>query len=144
MDNAAVSGENLQVVGDAYEAYAGGDPETSLSYFAPGVEFSQPADEPGGGTYHGIEGVVEAFANWVAPWDDYRVELEGLTDHGEHVLARTRHRMRGKASGVQVEKVIFQLWTLQNGKIIRVKMYYDESEALAAGGIEASDGGSAG
>lgn len=52
--------------------------------------------------------------------------------------------MRGKSSGVQVDKVIFQLWTLRNQKIVRVKMYYDESEALAAAGIEAPDGGGAG
>ncbi len=136
-----MSAENVEVVRRSYEAYARGDPETSLAFFDPGVEFSQPADEPGGGTYHGIEGVVEAFANWQAPWDDYRVELEDLTDHGEHVLARTRHHMRGKSSGVQVDKVIFQLWTLQNGKIVRVKMYYDESEALAAAGSEAPESG---
>ena len=136
-DNAAVSVENVQVVRLSYEAYARGDAETSLSYFDPGVEFSQPVDEPGGGTYHGIDGVIEAFANWVGPWDDYRVEVEGITHHGEHVLARTRHRMRGKSSGVQVDKVIFQLWTLRSQKIVRVKMYYDEAEALAAAGIDA-------
>jgi hypothetical protein len=75
--------------------------------------------------------VVEAFSAWLAPWDDYRVDLVELTDHGDVVLARTRHHMRGKASGIQVEKVIFQLWTLRNRRIVRVQMYYEEAEALA-------------
>ena len=131
-----VSAESVQIVRQLYEAQARGDAETSLSFFDPRVEFSQPADEPGGGTYHGIDGVVEAFGNWVAPWDEYRVEVEGLTDHGEDVLVKTRHHMRGKSSGAQVDKVIFQLWTLRNGKIVRVKMYYDEAEALAAVGSQ--------
>lgn len=129
---AAVSSENVEVVRRAYEAFARGDNEASLSYYDPSVEFSQPADEPGGGTYHGVEGVVEAFKGWLAPWDHYRVDLDELTDHDEHVLARTRHHMRGKTSGIQVEKIIFQLWTLRNGRIVRVQMYYEETEALAA------------
>ena len=129
---ADVSRENVEVIRRAYEAFARGDNEASLSYYDPAVEFSQPAEEPGGGTYHGVDGVVEAFRKWLAPWDDYRVDLDQLTDHGKHVLARTRHHMRGKASGIQVEKIIFQLWTLRDGSIVRVQMYYDEAEALAA------------
>jgi ketosteroid isomerase-like protein len=129
---AGVSRENIEVIRRAYDAFARGDYEAGLSYYDPGVEFSQPADEPGGGTYHGVEGVVEAFTKWLAPWDDYRVDLDELTDHGEDVLARTRHHMRGKASGIEVEKLIFQLWTLRDGSIVRVQMFYDETEALAA------------
>ena len=129
-----MSRENVEIVRAAYAAFARGDNEASRSYYDPAVEFSQPTDEPGGGTYHGVEGVVEAFKQWLAPWDDYRVDLGELTDLGEHVLARTRHHMRGKASGAQVEKVIFQLWTLRNGRIVRVRMYYDEREAIAEAG----------
>ena len=131
-----MSHESVDLVANAYAAFARGDNQTALSYYASDVEFSQPADEPGGGTYHGVEGVVEAFRKWLAPWKEYRVDLEELTDHGEHVLARTRHHMHGKASGVEVEKVIFQLWTVRNGRIVRVRMYYGEGEALAA--IEAT------
>jgi ketosteroid isomerase-like protein len=129
---AMVSHESVELVADAYAAFARGDNETALSYYDREVEFSQPDDEPGGGTYHGVDGVVEAFRKWLAPWDEYRVDLEEITDHGQHVLARTRHHMRGKASGIDVEKIIFQLWTLRDGRIVRVRMYYDEAEALAA------------
>ena len=136
-DNGNVPHESVKLVADAYAAFARGDNATALSYYDPDVEFSQPADEPGGGTYHGVDGVVEAFRRWLAPWSDYRVDLEEITGHGQHVLARTRHHMHGKASGVEVEKVIFQLWTVRNGRILRVRMYYDETEALAA--IEATN-----
>jgi ketosteroid isomerase-like protein len=132
-----VSDESVELVANAYAAFARGDNNTALSYYDPDVEFSQPADEPGGGTYYGVDGVVDAFQKWLAPWDEYRVDLEEITDHGEHVLARTRHHMQGKASGVEVEKTIFQLWTVRNRRIVRVRMYYDEAEALAA--IEATN-----
>ena len=108
-----MSQENVEAVRRMYDAYARGDFATGLSYLDSGIEFSRPAEEPGGGTYHGHDGVIEAFRGWTGAWDDYRVAVEELTDLGEHVLARTRHHGRGKGSGVEVEREIFQLWTLR-------------------------------
>jgi ketosteroid isomerase-like protein len=124
--------ENVDTVRRVYDAYAAGDYELALSYFDPEVEFSQPADEPGAGTYHGHDGIVEAMTKWVGAWSDYQVELDQLTDLGEHVLADTRHRGRGKSSAVETEHRIFQLYTLRNGRIIRTRMYYEEQDALDA------------
>jgi ketosteroid isomerase-like protein len=131
-----VSRANVEIVRRMYEAYARADFELSLSYLDPDIEFSQPAEEPGAGTYHGHQGVIQAFANWMGTWEDYRVEVEELTDLGDHVLARTRHHGRGKGSGVEVEQRIFQLWSLQNDKVVRARMYYDEAEAVEAAGSQ--------
>ena len=54
-----MSRENGEVVRRMYDAYARGDFELSLSCMDPEVEFSQPAGEPGAGTYHGHEGVYK-------------------------------------------------------------------------------------
>ena len=129
-----MSTENVDIVRRMYDAYARGDFETGLSYLNPEIEFSQPAEQPGAETYHGHEGVIQAFAKWTGTWDEYRVEVEELFDLGDHVLARTRHHGIGKASGVEVEQQIFQLWTLRNDKVVRTRMYYDQAEALEAVG----------
>ena len=126
---------NVETVRRMYAAQARGDLETGLSYLDPGIEFSQPAGLPGGGTYYGHEGVIEAFTRWSGAWDDYRLEVEDLRDFGDHVLARTRHRGRGKGSGIDVERQVFQVWTLRNDKVVRASMYYDEAEALEAVGL---------
>ena len=125
-----VSQENIDTVRRVYDAYAAGDFELALSCFDPEVEFSQPADEPGAGTYHGHEGIVEAMTKWTGAWLDYRVDVDQLADLGDHVLANTRHYGRGKSSGVESEQRIFQLYTLRGGRIVRTRMYYDEDEAL--------------
>ena len=127
--------ENVETVRRMYDAYARGDFELSLSYLDPEIEFSQPTQEPGAGTYHGHEGVIQAFTQWTGAWDDYRVEVEELIDLGDDVLARTRHHGRGKGSGVEAEMRIFQLWTLRNDKAVRARMYYDEAEAREAAGL---------
>jgi uncharacterized protein len=136
---ASVSQENVDLVRRMYDAYARGEVELGLSYLDPEIEFSQPAGEPGAGTYHGHEGVVQAFASWTGAWDDYRVDVDELIDFGDHVLARTRHRGRGKGSGVEVEHRIFQLWTLHRDKVVRARMYYEEAEALEAVGVRPSE-----
>jgi len=67
---------------------------------------------------------MQAFAKWLGPWDEYHVEVDELTDLGDHVLANTRHHGRGKGSGAAVEMQTFQLMTLHDGKIVRIRMYY--------------------
>jgi ketosteroid isomerase-like protein len=129
-----MSRENVGVVRLMYDAYARGDLETSRSCLDPQVVWSQPAQEPGAGTYRGHEGVDQALSHWVGAWDDYNVEVDEFIDFGDHVLANTRHRGRGKSSGVNVERRIFQLLTVRDGKITRMRVYYDEAEALDAAG----------
>jgi hypothetical protein len=130
-----MSQENVETVRRMYDAYARGDLEVSLSCLDPAIEFSQPAGEPGGGTYHGRQGVIQAFTTWTGAWEDYRVEVEELTDLGEHVLATTHHYGRGKGSGIEVEQKIFQVWTLSNGMVVRARMYYNRASALEAVGL---------
>jgi ketosteroid isomerase-like protein len=132
---ASVSCENVELVRRMYAAYARGEFELGLSCLDPEIEFSEPAGQPGAGIYCGHQGVVQAFANWTGAWDDFRVEVEELSDFGEHVLARTSHHGRGKGSGVEVELRVFQLWTIRHDNVVRTRMYYDEAEALEAVGL---------
>ena len=37
--------------------------------------------------------------------------------------------------GAPVEMQIFQLMTLHDGKIVRIRMYHDQAEALEAAGL---------
>jgi ketosteroid isomerase-like protein len=133
-DGIRVSRRNLEIVASMYDAFARADFESSLACLDPEIEFSQPAEEPGAGTFHGHEGVVRAFAEWTGAWDDYRVDVEELIDLGDQILAKTRHFGRGKSSGAEVELEMFQLWMFRDAKIVRATMYYDEGEALRAAG----------
>jgi uncharacterized protein len=131
-----MSQENVEIVRRMYHAYAEGELATTLRCFDPEVAFSQPELEPGAGTYYGHEGMGQAMAKWTGAWNDYRVQVEDLTDLGEHVLADTRHHGTGKHSGVRVDQQIFQLLTLRSGKIVQMRMYYDRADALKAVGLE--------
>jgi uncharacterized protein len=115
-----------------YDAYGRGDFDTAVSCFDPAVEFALPAGQPGGGTYHGRDGVIEAVRTWAGAWDDYRIDVRRLTELGDHVLARTFHQGRGRTSGVDASMTVFHLLTVRDEKIVQMRMYYDEAEARAA------------
>jgi uncharacterized protein len=134
-----MSQENVEIVRRMYDAYADNDFKTALAYLDPAIELSQPASEPGAGTYHGHEGVIQALTTWTGAWDNYRIEVDELAGFGDRVLASTRHRGRGKGSGVEVEQRIFQLWTIRNDKIVQATMYYEKGEALKAVGPSEQD-----
>ena len=54
---------------------------------------------------------------------------------GDCVLATVRLRGRGRGSGIEVDARFFDLYTLRDGKIIRMDQFAEESEALAAVGL---------
>src|SRR3954469_8268025 len=132
-----MSRRNVEIVARMYDTYERGDFPSSLACLDPEIEVSQPSDEPGGGTFHGHEGVVQAFAAWAGGWGDSMVEVEELTDCGDQVLARTSPRGRGKGSGAEVELEIFQLWTLRDDKPDSAPRDYDQVEELKE--VERSD-----
>jgi hypothetical protein len=67
-----MSQENVEVVRSAYEAFARGDFETALELFHPDIEWHDP-DRPGGGTYHGHEGLIRNLEEWLEGWEEFRL-----------------------------------------------------------------------
>jgi ketosteroid isomerase-like protein len=51
------------------------------------------------------------------------------------VLAVITFRGRGRQSGVEVNMEFFQLWTFDDGKVIRGQGFLDRDEALEAAGL---------
>ena len=48
------------------------------------------------------------------------------------VLIQLRSRSRGRGSGVDVEARYAHLWTMKDGRGVRVDAYFDPDEALRA------------
>jgi ketosteroid isomerase-like protein len=61
---------------------------------------------------------------------DFRAEE--LIDAGDKVFAWVRFSGKGATSGVPVEMEQAQIWSFGEGKVVRVKEYFDRREALKA------------
>jgi ketosteroid isomerase-like protein len=86
-------------------------------------------------TYAGIQGARRFIADWTEPWEDWELDLEALRDAGDRVVAITRQRGRSTATGITVELESAQVWTLREGKQVRMDMYASPAEALEAAGL---------
>jgi ketosteroid isomerase-like protein len=83
----------------------------------------------------GHAAVRASLEHWKAEWDDYEVRPEELLDMGDHVVATVRLRGRGRGSGVEIEACFYDVYTLRDGKIVRMDQFTDRSDALAAVGL---------
>lgn len=128
----AMSRANVEVVRQAWEAYARRDNEAAFALYHAEVELQSGID---GRVYRGLDGVREMFRDWLGVWNDYGTDVDEWVDAGDHVIAVVRSWGRGKHSTVPVELTEAHLWTLRNGKLWRLRIFPTKTEALEAVGL---------
>ena len=62
-----------------------------------------------------------------------------VIDCGDDVVAFVRYRGRGTESGVEVEASMANVWTIRDGKAIRLRQFLDRGKALEAVGLSEED-----
>lgn len=72
---------------------------------------------------------------WLGSWDSYEASIDDVADAGDHVLVFWRQHMTGRGSGAPVHLDSAQVWTFQDGLILRIENYTDRTEALEAVGL---------
>jgi ketosteroid isomerase-like protein len=128
-----MSRENVEVVRQAWEAFARRDNEAAFALYDDEVEIHSPVD---GRVYRGLGGVRDYNRDWLSVWDDFSVDVEEWVDAGDHVVAIVQWSGRGKHSGVPAELTAAHLWTLRNGKLWRLRVFPTKTEALEAAGLQ--------
>jgi ketosteroid isomerase-like protein len=117
-----VSQENVEIV----RRFLCVDVDEALTYADPGIVWNPIEELPTQG--HGA--VRASLARWKAEWDDYEVLPEEFVDSGDRVVATVRLRGRGRGSGVEVDARFYDVYTLRDGKIVRMDQFTDRSQAL--------------
>jgi ketosteroid isomerase-like protein len=134
----AMSQENVEIATRWYEAATSkrqmlaAMPRT-MALCHPKVEWTVPED---GTTYRGREGVSQRLEEWLESFDDYRYEVQRIIEcGGDEVLVEATEVGRGAASGAEVRSTNYELLTIRDGMIVRIREFYDESDALEAAGL---------
>lgn len=132
-----MSEENVEIIRELNEHWGRGDYAATGSFFDPKVEFARfgAAGVGAEGEWRGLEEMWAAHAEYLRAYQDVRNEVDEIIDLDDRVLVLARERARGRASGVPIEHEIGQLYTLRNGKVVRLEAYWDQSEALIAAGL---------
>ncbi len=122
---------NVALVRRAYEAFARRDMPTVLEIFAPDVELTQSDEIPWGGTHHGLDGVATFFGKLTGAVASV-VTIERLIDAGDTVVAIGRTAGTVNASGVPFDVPVAHVWTIRDGRAVRVQFDIDNPTMLAA------------
>ena len=131
-----MSQENVEIVRRGYERFATTgdlDPDIASPDFV--WDMSNYDGWPEQQIYEGVDGVRGFLADWVSAWDDWELEVEGLLDGGDKVVALLVQRGQSKTAGMPVEMSFAQVWTVRDGKQSRMDMYSDRRKALDAAGV---------
>ena len=93
-------------------------------------------DIPDAGTYRGPDGVREWLADFGAAWESFTVEPQEYIDAGDgKVVLLVRLLARGRGSGVSLERLDGMVWTLRDGKSVRLEYFNSRAAALGAAGL---------
>ena len=132
-----MSQENVEVAARFYEPTASKEellaamPKT-MALCHPDVEWTVPED---GTTYLGREGVRRRLEEWLESFAEYRYDVQRIIDcGGDDVLVEAAEVGRGAMSGAKVRSTNYELLTIQDGMIVRIREFYDEGDALEAAG----------
>jgi uncharacterized protein len=131
-----MSQENVEVVRRAWQALARRDNEAAFALYDPEVEIDLTGSGfPGAGVYHGLEGVRSWNREWLGAFGGFSADVEEWIDAGEQVIAMVRWHGRGKLSGTPAQMLRAHVWTLRDGKLLRLRIYDDKATALEAAGL---------
>jgi ketosteroid isomerase-like protein len=127
-----MSQENVEIIRRGHEAFQEAGEEAIFEYLDADIDLTPVAELLDAETYHGHDGVRHYFQTMRDAFGDFGWEPQEFVDVGDHVLVATRFFAEGRGSGVPVEAMIYNLWTVRRGKAVRVFGYLDRSKALEA------------
>jgi ketosteroid isomerase-like protein len=130
-----MSQDNVEVVRRVFELFDRGETEALLQYVDPAMETVEGTELPGADSYVGHAGLGRAVDHWASHWDDFRLELTELIDAGSEVVAVTRHQGTGRTSGVAVEARVSYVFTVEEGRLVRMRIFSTRAQALEAAGL---------
>ena len=123
-----MSQENIEVV----RRFLLLEVEEALTYADPDIVWN-PAEES---ATQGHDAVRASLVRWKSEWDRYEMLPEEFEETGDRVVVAVSFRARGRASGIEVDARLYDVYTLRDGKIIRMDQFTQRSEALHAAGLQ--------
>lgn len=124
---------NVETVRTAIDAFNRGDMEAMLKLgYAEEFEYDWSRSMgPARGVYRGVQGFMEFINDQWSTFESVTLEAHDFIPRGDHVVVPTTTYGRGR-QGVSVTARSAQLYTFENGHLVRITLYQKPEEALAA------------
>jgi len=114
----------------SYEALNEGDLDAALEALDDDAVWHESPELPGGDEFRGREAVRGFLQDFLAEWKQFHQEIEEIVIAGDRVAVLIHLTAVGRASGVEADTHYGHVWTMRDGKGIRVDGYRDREAAL--------------
>ena len=122
---------DIDVVCGSHEAFRRRDLEAFVEFMDPDIEFASLVLEVEG-TYRGHDGIRAWWNDILAVFPDWQPEVEDAREVADRVVLRVRAEGSGTGSGIDVDRAIWQVAEVRDGRIRAWRFYRTEHEALVA------------
>jgi ketosteroid isomerase-like protein len=90
----------------------------------------------GENSYPGVLAQRSFWADWLAPWVEYRQELWKTIDLGDRALLLFHEFGRRKDMTQEIRGETAAIWTIRDSRFTRAEFFLSQGEALKAAGLE--------
>jgi ketosteroid isomerase-like protein len=119
-----MSQSDVEIVRRGLEAFNRGDIESSLADFAPEAEWHPYLGAVEGRVFRGTDQIGRMLHGFGEEIEGFEVTAEDILDLGDgKVVMSLRAHGRGRGSSADVEAHWAQLWTLRDGRVVRVEAF---------------------
>ena len=113
------------------------DPEIMFERFwDEHIEWTEPPTSPNAGTFRGRKAVVAYLRDWIENVGRSEHTIEEQVVAGDEVMSAVRLSVQGPRSGVDFDTPLFFVERVREGKVDRIRVFYDRVEALNALGLD--------
>jgi ketosteroid isomerase-like protein len=130
-----MSQENVEIMRRAFDAWTQGELAEAIAFVDENA-IIQPIIGP---KWHGPQGLLEMFADWVEGFDQFSMTAEEFIDAGDCVVVRVRQEGRGSSTGVPVQVIFWFVFSVKHARITCLEMFEDREPAFEAAGLSKQD-----
>jgi ketosteroid isomerase-like protein len=131
----ASQSQAISTIREAYAAFNRGDIAAAVKNLDPKIEWIEPAEFPGGGTYHGREGASRYLTQSRAAWDEVNSDPEQFIPAGDRIVVFVHARVRPKGSNEFQEVRLADVYTVRKGRIVQMRAFAQRDRALQWAGV---------
>ena len=127
--------ENIQVLQDLYAAFGRGDMPGILNLLDENVDWyfnGRSSDIPFAGRWQGHAKIVDFFSTVAQTCEVLEFGPNEIIPMGEHILSLGHERVRAKTTKRVFESDWAHIFTVRDGKIVKLREYYDTAAMAEA------------
>jgi len=125
-----MSQQNLERVKEIFDAFARGDFRSALQDVRMEVRTHRIAPLPNPKAYQGPAGMLMAWGEWTAPFEELELSVGELIEAGPSIVAEIRQSARLRDGGALVEEQFWFVCTFLDGALVQWDMLASKHQAL--------------